>query len=163
MNSHVRFLVRALPLTLVMVGGSLYATTRFGIGVDPQKNTCLDWRVFLIDKHNTVVERDSIYAFRSTQMEPFFKNGTTIIKYARGVAGDRVAVNDSKVLINGKEQGAGLLLSDALGMPKSRYIRDEIIPGHKYWFMGTSNDSFDSRYWGYVMESDVIGKAYPLW
>lgn len=163
MNKHVRFLVRALPLTMVMVAGSLYVTTRFAIGVDPQKNTCLDWRVFIIDKQNTAVERDSIYAFKSTQMEPFFKNGTTIIKYARGVAGDRVAVNGTRVLINGKEQGVGLQLSEKLGMPEQRYVRDEIVPGHKYWFMGTSEDSFDSRYWGYVSESDVIGKAYPLW
>lgn len=163
MNKHARFIVRALPLTAVMVVASLYVTTRFGIGIDPQKNTCLDWRVFVIDKDNTSVERDGIYAFKSTQMEPHFRNGTIIIKYVRGVTGDRVTVNPTQVSINGKVQGQGLLLADKLGMPPTRYVRDEIVPAEKFWFMGTSSDSFDSRYWGYVGQSDVIGRAYPIW
>jgi conjugal transfer pilin signal peptidase TrbI len=163
MNKHARFLIRAMPLTAVMVAASLYATARFGIGIDPQKNTCLDWRVFIIDKHATSVERDGIYAFKSTQMEPYFRNGTVIIKYVRGVIGDRVTVNPTQVSINGKVQGQGLLLADKLGMPPARFVRDEIVPADKYWFMGTSSDSFDSRYWGYVGQSDVIGKAYPIW
>jgi len=29
--------------------------------------------------------------------------------------------------------------------------------------MGQTLDSFDSRYWGYVREEQVIGRAYALW
>ncbi|POA78522.1 S26 family signal peptidase [Pseudomonas sp. DP16D-R1] len=163
MNKHARFMIRALPLTALMVAASLYVTTRYGVGIDPQKNTCLDWRVFIIDKHNTSVERDGIYAFKSTQMEPYFRNGTVIIKYARGVTGDRVTVNTDQISINGTVRGQGLLLADKLDMPTTRYVRDEIVPLDKFWFMGTSSDSFDSRYWGYVGQSEVIGKAYPIW
>lgn len=64
--------------------------------------------MFIIDKHNKSVERDGIYAFKSTQMEPYFRNGTVIIKYVRGVTGDRVTVNPDQISINGKVRGQGL-------------------------------------------------------
>ncbi|RJX72632.1 signal peptidase I [Pseudomonas sp. LS-2] len=162
-NKHLRFLLRALPLTVVMVAAALYATTRYEIGIDPQKNTCLDWRVFVVDRFDTEVERDKIYAFKSTQMEPFFRNGTKIIKYVRGVPGDQIKVSEMNVLVNGLEQGRGLMLAERLNKPNSRFVREEVVPDGKLWFMGTSKDSFDSRYWGYAATSDVIGRAYPIW
>ncbi len=57
----------------------------------------------------------------------------------------------------------GVLLAKRLGKPASRYRRDEIVPADQLWFMGTSLDSFDSRYWGYVRKVDVLGRAYPIW
>lgn len=157
------FLVKALPLTVVISFGALYLTDRYSIGIDPQENTCLQWRVFAIDKYDTTVERGDIFAFRSSAMEPFFKNGTQVIKVADGVPGDRVSVGLQKVTVNGNEVGEGLALSPKLKRPPSRYVRDEIVPEGKYWFMGKTLDSFDSRYWGYVPAGDIIGKAYPLW
>lgn len=163
MNRHLRFLLKALPFSLLAAGAGWYATSRYEIGIDPQRNTCLDWRVFLIDRYDQDVERDAIYAFRSTQMEPFFRNGTKVIKYVRGVPGDRVTVTPERVTINGESQGQGLLLAKRLGKPAGRYRRDEIVPADQLWFMGTSLDSFDSRYWGYVSKVDVLGRAYPIW
>ncbi len=29
--------------------------------------------------------------------------------------------------------------------------------------MGATADSFDSRYWGFLPEARVIGRAYALW
>lgn len=163
MNKHLKFILKALPLSVAMAGAALYATSRYEIGIDPQKNTCLNWRVFVVDRYDTKVDRDKIYAFRSTQMEPFFPNGTKIIKYVRGIPGDRVTVGKEVISVNGTSRGEGLLLAARLGKPENRYIRDEIIPDNMFWFMGTSHDSFDSRYWGYVSSSDVVGRAYPIW
>lgn len=162
MPTHV-FLLKALPLSFILAGGAFYLTTRYSVGVDPQENTCLEWRVFVIDKHDTEIERGEIFAFRSEAMDPYLKDGTQVIKVVDGIPGDRVQVSTETVTVNGNVVGRGLLLSKKLKKPKSRYVRDEVVPENKYWFMGRSKDSFDSRYWGYVSKSNVIGKAYPIW
>lgn len=158
-----RFLLKALPLSLTLGAGALYLTNRYSIGIDPQEHTCLQWRVFVVDKHDTMINRGEIFAFRSESMDPYFKDGSQVIKVADGVPGDRVKVSLDKVYVNNVVVGDGLLLSKKLKKPKSRYIRDEIVPKDKYWFMGRTADSFDSRYWGYVSKSNIIGKAYPIW
>lgn len=162
-QSTARFLMKALPIAAVFSAAALYLTDRYSIGIDPQASTCLPWRVFVVDKHDKVMVRGEIYAFKSQSMEPFFKNGTQVIKYADGVPGDRVKVTESEVTVNGVLVGEGVALSEKLKKPPSRYVREEIVPPAKFWFMGRTKDSFDSRYWGYVGSADIIGRAYPIW
>jgi conjugal transfer pilin signal peptidase TrbI len=157
------FLLKAVPLTAVLSIGAYYLADRYSVGVDPQKNTCLPWRVFIVDKHDKSVNRGEIFAFRSTSMDPFFKDGTQVIKVVEGVPGDRVTVTKSKVTVNGNQVGEGLLLSKKIRKQESRFVRDEFVPDNSFWFMGRTKDSFDSRYWGYVPKDQIVGKAYPLW
>lgn len=162
-QSTGRFLLRALPITAVFAAGALYLTNRYSVGIDPQANTCLPWRVFVIDKHDQTMERGEIYAFKSQSMEPFFKNGTQIIKVADGLPGDKVKVTTEHVTVNGSVVGDGVALSEKLKKPPTRFVREEIVPQDKFWFMGKTVDSFDSRYWGYVAKSSIVGRAYPIW
>jgi conjugal transfer pilin signal peptidase TrbI len=123
-RSTFQFILRALPVTIVFVAGALYLTDRYSVGIDPQKTTCLPWRVFVVDKHDQFIVRGEIYAFKSQSMEPFFKNGTQIIKVADGVPGDKVKVTLDKVTVNGLTVGEGVVLSEKTGKPASRFIRD---------------------------------------
>lgn len=166
MNKKVpihKFLLKALPLTAILGGGAYYLTDRYSIGVDPQEKTCLQWRVFVIDKYEREIVRGEIYAFRSESMDPYFKDGSQVIKVADGIPGDRVKVTTEKTFVNDKVVGEGLLLNKKLKKPKSRFVREEVVPQDKFWFMGRSLDSFDSRYWGYVSKSNIVGRAYPIW
>ena len=45
---------------------------------------------------------------------------------------------------------------------KSFEIVEEIIPTNKYFLMGTNPKSYDSRYYGYIDEKDIIGVTYGL-
>jgi len=162
-GSYKAFALKAIPIALVVGGLAYYASSRYSLGIDPQENTCLPWRVFVIDKHDVTPERGVIFAFKTKDLRPFFKEGTHMIKVIDGLPGDRVNVTPQQVLVNGKEVGEGLRLSKPLKKPAGRFVREEIVPANKYWFMGKTPDSFDSRYWGYVQKSDLIGRAYPIW
>ncbi|KSQ21531.1 signal peptidase I [Pseudomonas aeruginosa] len=162
-GSYLAFAVKAVPLALVAGCLAFYLSTRFSVGIDPQENTCLPWRVFVIDKADVIPARGAIFAFKAKDLRPYFQPGTHMIKVIDGLPGDLVKVTNEMVLVNGSQVGEGLELSKPLKRPESRFIREEIVPDNKYWFMGKTLDSFDSRYWGYVAKDDLIGRAYPIW
>jgi conjugal transfer pilin signal peptidase TrbI len=79
------------------------------------------------------------------------------------VPGDRIQVNSKSVRINGATVGKGLALARTLNRPLEDFLRDDIVPSGHLWVMGATTDSFDSRYWGFLPESHVVGRAYALW
>ena len=129
---------------------------------------CLPYSVFLVDLHERATDRGEYIAFVSRQMEPFYANGTVAVKLIAGVAGDRVKVGAEGVSINGRLWGALLHLKDGeklwrLGRRVSDVERNEVIPQGHLWMMGTNPRSYDSRYWGYIDNEQIIGRAIPLW
>jgi len=53
-------------------------------------------------------------------------------------------------------------LANKLKQSPSTFNRDEAIPPAAYWVTGKAPKSFDSRYWGYVYDYQVIGRAYAI-
>jgi conjugal transfer pilin signal peptidase TrbI len=109
------FLLRA-GLTLLLVPGSgAYLAERFRIGYDDQDRQCLPpYRWFLIDRHDRAVTQGALVAFAAQGLQPYFRDGQTIIKRAAGVPGDRIQVGPQTVWINGAEVGEGLALAGTL-------------------------------------------------
>ena len=157
------FLVKALPLLITVVTVELYISQRFLIGGDDQVDRCLPGtRIYLIDTYNKDIWRGDLIAFRAERMAPFFRDGKVIVKIAAGVTGDHVKVGSQQTTINATMIIQGLPLADKLGKPPSAFKRDETIPAAAYWVTGKAAKSFDSRYWGYVYDDQVIGRAYAL-
>ena len=134
-----------------------------------QNALCLPYRVFLIDTYHKHPARDDYLAFRADErLAPYFKAGATMIKAVRGLPGDRVQIGD-RIAVNGNTlatplPGLGVTpLAFTLGRQPIAFQRDEPVPADSYFVMGTTADSYDSRYWGYVRQSQVLGRAYPLW
>ena len=158
-----RFLLKAMPILLLVLAVERYIGQRFLIGGDDQVDRCLpDKWIYLIDTHNKDIWRGDLIAFRAERMAPFFKDGQIIVKIAAGVTGDTIHVDPQYTTINGEPVIDGLPLSEKLNKAPSSFKRHETIPPAAYWVTGQTDKSFDSRYWGYVYDHQVIGRAYAL-
>jgi len=164
-TERVRFLLKALPVLVATLALGAYLGNRFHLGIDDQKELCLpgNHRWYLIDRHDQNVWRGDLVAFSAdSRMAPWFPPGRVIVKIATGMPGDRVQVNEQQTLVNVKPVSEGLALAGKLGKPASEFIHEATVPGSALWVTGTHPRSFDSRYWGFVYEQQIIGRVYAL-
>ncbi|WP_283738619.1 S26 family signal peptidase [Alcaligenes faecalis] len=163
-QSWSRYGAKLAVLSVCMATAGIMFMDRYRIGIDPQIEKCIPGITFyLIDLKDKQLERDGIYVFMAKGLEPLFKEGTQMVKFLRGMPGDTVEVTkDHRVMVAGQELGRGLFLTRELEQPVEKFIGKGVLKEGSYWFMGTSDRSFDSRYWGTVKDEQIIGRAYPL-
>lgn len=109
------------------------------------------------------------------------------IKRVIGVPGDKISYHNKKLTINGveaKQTFVEYTVDESSGMAVAKYSEnlngvvhdifvrsdrpavdyDVVVPEGNYFMMGDNrDDSADSRFWGFVPDSYLRGKAFLVW
>jgi signal peptidase I len=109
-------------------------------------------------------ERGDIIVFR------FPKNPSEdFIKRIIGIPGDVIQIKNKQVFVNGVPyNNPHAIFQDPRVMPASWGLRDNFgpvkVPPDSYFVMGDNRDfSYDSRYWGVVKKSAILGEAMIIY
>ena len=107
-------------------------------------------------------------------------DGVRLLKRVVGVPGDRIELKDNQLIVNGttalyddtatRDRGAAVLretvdrrahlVAVSLGRTTSSVFGPVTVPSGHYVVMGDNRDnSFDSRFFGYVPRSEILGRA----
>jgi len=113
--------------------------------------------------------------------------GTIFLKRVIGLPGDRIRIDRKKLHLNGQpaaepyaihkteyfdsyrdhfpSEPTVRLFPQALEMLAKNVVNGEVVvPGGKYFVMGDNRDSsLDSRYWGFISKSDIIGRPVLIY
>jgi signal peptidase I len=88
------------------------------------------------------------------------KSSTTFVKRIVAGPGDRLRIVDGHAIRNGKRASEPFTLRCGTAADCERPTEITIPKGH-YFVMGDNRgDSFDSRFWGAIPESWIIGQAF---
>ena len=92
------------------------------------------------------------------------RSAQSFIKRVVAVGGDRVAIRNGQVVRNGRPAHEPFAEACTIGAEQCTFARAITVPRGSVFLMGDNRgNSDDSRFWGPVPESWVIGKAFATY
>ena len=95
---------------------------------------------------------------------PFDRTAPDYVKRVIGLPGDTVDVHDGSVWINGKRLQENYTLGETDRVAPTDVALPFHVPDNCYFVMGDNRqNSYDSRFWGCVPRSDIIGTPVMIY
>lgn len=91
------------------------------------------------------------------------------IKRVVAIGGDTIEIRDKKIYVNGEPvDDTHAIHADSVIIPRALQPRDNFgpitVPAGTVFVMGDNRDqSFDSRFWGFVNLEDILGEAFMIY
>jgi signal peptidase I len=144
----VSFLLRTFAFqTFYIPSGSMEPTLQVGDRIIVNK-LAVSWGTINIG---------DIVVFKAPPAENCGEPVTDLVKRVIGIPGDTLTSKGNTIYVNGKVLDETWTHTEPLGQP----IGDVHLKANQYFMMGDNHsDSCDSRMWGPVPRSDIIGKAF---
>ncbi|THB77875.1 MAG: signal peptidase I [Desulfobulbaceae bacterium] len=109
-------------------------------------------------------QRGDVIVFRFPE-----DNSIDYIKRVVGIPGDRIEIVNKSLIVNGKKvEDPHASFTNTINLPPNVSPKDNygpvVIPDGKLFVMGDNRDnSYDSRFWGYVDNNEILGKAIIIY
>ena len=160
------FCLKASIIVVLLTVLSAFLVTHYRIGIDDQKVPCLGHHVYFIDLKRVEAKpvKGEAYSFvirlRPLAGKDKRSQEFTWAKRLAAVEGDTIEITkDGKFLVNGKVQRDSLPLASKLGKEPEDFARREVLKKGELYFLGDTETSYDSRYWGPVKVTQLRGKV----
>lgn len=150
---------------LISLGLRTYAFQTFYIPSVSMQPTLQVGDRIIIDKLAVrfgTINRGDILVFKSPPTENCGGAPVTdLVKRVIGVPGDHLYSVGNTIYVNGKKLNENWPHLEPLGTPIATVNNPIVVAPDHYFMMGDNHpDSCDSRYWGTIPRSDVLGKAF---
>jgi signal peptidase I len=165
MKGEIRLLPVLFFAAVVGIGGSILPS-KFAITFTDS----LDRRFFLVYRGNENIRKGDYvlfpYSIVRDQLEKKYRvrfpfSADYVVKKVVCAPGEFLESDGMKYYCDGVFLGYAKERSRT-GVPTERFVYRGMVPEGKIFVMGTSPDSYDSRYFGFLDRSVVVGKAYPV-
>lgn len=120
----------------------------------------IDGRYFFVNMLDKQIKKGDyvVFSFKGSE---YYEKGTRMVKIATCLPGDYLEVIERDFYCNGIYIGTAKT-KDKKGRDVVPFEFQGEIPEGKYFVLGVHKDSYDSRYWGFVDQKEIIGKAYKI-
>jgi conjugative transfer signal peptidase TraF len=154
-----RWTILAWTLVLVVVGGqAVLALVGISIGINPTASQ--PHRLFIV-LHGRSFGREDLVAFRFGGSR-YYPEETIFVKVVKGLPGDRLEIREDRtVRLNGARLDS-VRATDSHGRTVEPFRFEGVIPENDYFLYSATPNSYDSRYYGLVAKSQIIGRVEPL-
>ena len=145
-------------LVILAIAGALAAMVPRHFSVS--KTASVNYRVFFLNIYADKFPRDQYIVFRLPSDCKYYPD-KVLVKRVVAVPGDVMTMDGESFFLNGKylTKGKGFTLK---GEPLPAKRLEGEIPAGKVFVLGEKKDSYDSRYFGLVDKSQIMGTAYGI-
>lgn len=174
-KTSLRQIVSIIAVLFLSFFISLPSFMVLGINTFIRKHVASPFRIPTNSMSPTIKEGDQILVMHSHRSESF-KRGDIIaftipgdikklhIKRIVGLPGEKIEIRDGGIILNGAKIESKFQYFNIEGSPYGKIGETLAVPQNSYFVLGDkSNQSSDSRYYGFVPEANIKGKVRKIY